>query len=660
MLEEPSVLRSQALLAIGVLLLVLQPLDSRAQVAPTPDQSITFAQLTDAHIFDDGWREATSDAMWHAADDRRALQWAIDRINELVASGVKIDFVVYTGDWGLQNVDIAPGERCRAVRAGPQPGLPLVTLSWAVDEVAKYLKQLSVRRIFLVPGNNDLIDEKVTDAGRHDCFVAKLQEALRFSPVEVVGLDTAGVDINGFRLVGLNTASFKASGNYQDDCSGPAAALLRRACPRPQVESLRANPAERLVIFTHVPDLRDPFRKHPAWEIEPAVRAVWEGEACRPRVLGIFAGHFHASDRALYGNSSGTKTLTVSTCVAEKTWVAPPLAIKNQVDRKPGARGFFLATVKATGVALPRGLYWFEPEAVAAPVRRADLLARWTWPLSALTVFLLAAIGLVWASRSASGKYRDVKALMVVVLFLDLALAAVWLAKRQLDISDSPTLIALLVLPLVLYGVISGRLTEFTGPGGWGAKFREAAQQPVDLSLAPIDLTNTEIDTLRKSGERELQNRLDQGLLRESRPLVLTLTLGQGGYDASALESYLRELSRFANFRFVAFADAQNRLVGYVPHGTLARALVSTPGAITELLAAVHRADAPAVRAFRGMITESISRRTTNAEALQAMDRLGVDALMVTDENTGTVLGLVDRERILSRMVAALVQAART
>jgi hypothetical protein len=42
------------------------------------------------------------------------------------------------------------------------------------------------------------------------------------------------------------------------------------------------------------------------------------------------------------------------------------------------------------------------------------------------------------------------------------------------------------------------------------------------------------------------------------------------------------------------------------------------------------------------------------------MEKLGLDALLVTDERTGRVVGLVDRQRILSRMVAALARGPRS
>jgi hypothetical protein len=105
------------------------------------------------------------------------------------------------------------------------------------------------------------------------------------------------------------------------------------------------------LLFTHVPDLKDPFRQQPAWELDGPVRRAWEGEASKSNVLGIFAGHFHNPSRSLYGSSAGVRGLAVESHVAAKTYVAPPLAVKNQSGTRAPARGFMLVTANHTGIS---------------------------------------------------------------------------------------------------------------------------------------------------------------------------------------------------------------------------------------------------------------------------------------------------------------------
>jgi len=358
------------------------PTGSSTDSESQPRTTITFAQLSDAHIFDDGSNLATADALRQAADDRAALRWAVERINQLVVSGVSIDFVVFTGDFGLQNVDFPAGGTCKPkpLDAKLEPGLPMVPLRWAVNEVATELNQLVVRRVFVLAGNNDIVEEDVLDAGRFDCFLGELQIVVgNYSPplqISALNADSV-VAINGIHLAGLNSASFKKLLKYDHACSNPAApadeAMLREACPVSQMTLLRQfNAARPIIIFTHVPDLKDPYRKTASWEIQPTVRQSWEKEICGAGVAAVFAGHFHDANRSIYATATGTRHLAVSDCVAGRTWVAPPLAAKNQVGKNPQARGFLLATVAATGVQQAQAI-WYEPPTSTLALNHLDL-----------------------------------------------------------------------------------------------------------------------------------------------------------------------------------------------------------------------------------------------------------------------------------------------
>ena len=89
---------------------------------------LTFVQLTDAHLFDEGKKQSSEDAFRQAADDRAALRWAIEQVNQQVVAGKQSDFVVYTGDLGLENVEVPADGSCSGVAVQPQVGLPTVTL----------------------------------------------------------------------------------------------------------------------------------------------------------------------------------------------------------------------------------------------------------------------------------------------------------------------------------------------------------------------------------------------------------------------------------------------------------------------------------------------------------------------------------------------------
>ena len=353
MRRVPAVSWRRALALVGPPLLALW---AAACGRPEPD-AVRFAVLTDAHVFDEKARDV-AEILRHSAQDREALRWAVAAIDRRPA----LDFVVYAGDWGLENVDFA-GSGCdvhpvalREDRLQPFP--------WksAVGEVAAALAGLHRRRLLMLPGNNDRADERAVDLGRFTCFVERLRAALaaRGSPLEVVALDPTGMVVKGVRVAGLDSASFKSARNYLDAGGADVCAGARphAACPAAQLDALAAGPRP-LLLFTHVPDLVDPQAKAEdpslrasAWHaLDGPQRARWLDLACRPDVLAIVAGHFHAAERRLYGATSGTTGLAArdARCVQRKTFVAPPLAVKYQDGLTPGARGLLLAAVTARG-----------------------------------------------------------------------------------------------------------------------------------------------------------------------------------------------------------------------------------------------------------------------------------------------------------------------
>jgi hypothetical protein len=337
--------------ATAILLAVIAAASAGPQTGAQAGKTVRFVQITDAHIYDDGWKLPVADALRQAADDRDALTWAVNEINAEVQGGERVDFVMYSGDLGLQNVDFA-GSGCQLLETTMQPGLPPFELRGAVDEIAHLLETLTVPRVYFTPGNNDLEEEKVQDAGRVDCFVHEVEQRLIAdkSKVQVTVLNPANsFTAGGVRFVALDTAMFKNRANYETFCAADltTGAALLQGCPQNQLLTLDAavrSSAEPVAIFLHVPDLRDPFRRTSSWDLSDPLRTEWVNDVCSAKVIGVFAGHFHDANRAYYGVPS--KDLETKGCVGEKTYVAPPLAAKNQTGKAPQARGLMSVEIE--------------------------------------------------------------------------------------------------------------------------------------------------------------------------------------------------------------------------------------------------------------------------------------------------------------------------
>jgi len=329
--------------------------------ASSAQQQITFVQITDAHLFDDDESANFS-----------ALDWAITTINHLVSAGTNVDFVVYTGDLGLRNIAFLPGQ-CEV--APLESGSVLRSFDQVIDHLAQELDRLTVRTLYFLPGNDDLAREQLGDIGRYQCFLSQLQERLNqraqernpFKPLLVANLEPDSTHVaGGIRLLGLNDASLKNQQEYKPWCSEKSetvAPSIRAACPQVQVDRLSRSlqTGAPAVIFTHTPYLRDPFPPRAqelpdAWDISQTLRSEWEQTACKDNVIAIFAGHFHDSDRNIYG-ARGRRSLQVSECVSSKSWVAPPLAQKFQEGKAVQARGLLMVTI-ASGKVTGCTIHW--------------------------------------------------------------------------------------------------------------------------------------------------------------------------------------------------------------------------------------------------------------------------------------------------------------
>lgn len=254
---------------------------------------------------------------------------------------------------------------------------------------------------------------------------------------------------------------------------------------------------------------------------------------------------------------------------------------------------------------------------------------------------------------------RDALAIYAAVAGLLLGTGVVWGLHQYAGIKDSAILIALLLVPLLIYGVGSGRLKEFSAPGGWGGKFAEVANRPVDVAQSLLDLSNAQMEEIPKKGIEELKQSIGQ--IKDGRPIVMTLVHGQANYyQPDAVRGALLALGSFRNFKFVVFLDPDRKVVGYLPSWALRSTLERDGAGVSAgdtLIQAVNAGDTPQVRSFPGMLTEYLSPQSTNAQALETMERLNLEAMLMVDR-AGKLLGVAERDRILSRMVLALAKGS--
>lgn len=358
------------------------PAGGAFQSSPTPTRHITFVHWTDPHVFDAGKGRHAEGVREEELDDWAAFHWAVLETNRMVlAEHRDIDFVVITGDFGLENV-LLKGEEgkplpaCLAGKPGVEGPIEMVPMSNAVAEVARELDALLVKQVYLVPGNNDLRCENANDLSRWQEFVSGLQDELksRHQKIQVtrggkkeivVSPGTVAIDdladltakdkppvVNGITLVGMNSAFFKSHDNKGDEKIKAAA---DSAIPK-EIDRIgkQINPGNSYLIFTHIPDLKDPFpgpdkKLKDSWKLPKRTHDDWKKILSQSELLGVFAGHFHIAKRDLYPHNFAYSDPDPTT--AAKFWLAPPLAEKYQWRSPPveTARGMLFVSLSANG-----------------------------------------------------------------------------------------------------------------------------------------------------------------------------------------------------------------------------------------------------------------------------------------------------------------------
>ena len=242
----------------------------------------------------------------------------------------------------------------------------------------------------------------------------------------------------------------------------------------------------------------------------------------------------------------------------------------------------------------------------------------------------------------------DIASLIVAAIVFLLAAGAVW-ALRRFEIKDSAIIVTLLVLPFAAYGIVSGSIAELTGPGGWGAKFREVAAE--DIEPTPLGAGIDDLRIVEKSSLAALDER--RASLVPGKPLAMTLQLGRRGYyNEQVIAQYSRTLLTFDTKLTVIFVDDNKRFVASTDGPRVIAAMdAGEQGA--ELVRAIEGANLSRIRDLVGLTTNSVKSDTSNAQALDMMARDGVASIVATDA-TDQPIGVVRRDDIVARLLVKL------
>jgi hypothetical protein len=245
----------------------------------------------------------------------------------------------------------------------------------------------------------------------------------------------------------------------------------------------------------------------------------------------------------------------------------------------------------------------------------------------------------------------DVLAVLTSLAVLALATALFFGLKRYAGGVDSAVFVALLLTPILVYLFLSGRLQEFSGPGGWGAKFRDIAHASVETTKILVDAQP--LQTMEKGGESEIAMRIAS--LKPNVPNALVLAVGRGSYYVpDIILKYLQALMAAGPATYVVFVDARTGQFVGSASGRQVLAALSDPEVSERFM---HDLREGGERPFAGMgflVTESLSPDDSNVVALQKLVDTNADALVIVSEDKRQPIAVIDRNRLVTKLMLKL------
>jgi len=228
---------------------------------------------------------------------------------------------------------------------------------------------------------------------------------------------------------------------------------------------------------------------------------------------------------------------------------------------------------------------------------------------------------------------------------------------KRFSFGDSPTLIALMIIPLLAYGIGSGKISELAGPGGWSAKFKQEAEK----TIAPVGHIKVSSDLYDKGGLDELKGIVSK--LSSGEPIALSLQLGRGDYyQATAIAKYISVLIHYDPNLLIIIVDSGGAYIASARADVILSQLTDKDDQQQPLfdakrfIDAIHGADPAPVRSLYGFSDQSIAEAANNVAALQRMQELNTPRLVAVTSDRKPK-GIVDRDPIVAQLLLGLVPA---
>ena len=248
---------------------------------------------------------------------------------------------------------------------------------------------------------------------------------------------------------------------------------------------------------------------------------------------------------------------------------------------------------------------------------------------------------------------RDIE---TATVFLFVGLMSAWFAKTALGLAENALFVAILIVPLITYLALTGRLSVVELPGGTKVQFEGIAEKQIQSGAATLLLPastakgsgSAECGTFKTVGEGEVEFVAPQAdEVTVAIPSQLASRISVGG-----LQSYLQ---RYPALRYFVIVSPDCLLVAFGEIDSL-KAILTTTGA--SFLQDASRGQFALLSKYPGISNASIAGEPTVAEAIDALDSQRVDAIAVVGSEVGRFQGIVDRDHIIDQVLLSMLGVA--
>ena len=244
------------------------------------------------------------------------------------------------------------------------------------------------------------------------------------------------------------------------------------------------------------------------------------------------------------------------------------------------------------------------------------------------------------------------RAILWSVGFLLMGILTIYSLQKYAGIEGETVLVAVLLGPIVIFLILSGKISELKTPGGLSLVFKDTLTATVNPVENDLDLSVEESISIQKSDLPFLQEHMKRISQKKSdSPVTLTLFFGRR-YSLEMLITYIENLAQFPKFKFVVIIFPNNTVFGYFT-GTSLLTILKNDDLAERFLSSVYEEDLENIRIFPGLITDLTFTTESNIEALEKMDQYNYDALIAVDTNR-KLRGVVNRSQIINKLLLSI------